>query len=150
MYSVRPFEQKDLAAAAQIEAACFTCPWSKQSFDAFLDAEDRTFLAAEDARSLVGYAILYWVREEGCIANLAVREDARGNGVGRALVAALMDAAYRERLESVTLEVRESNAIARALYESFGFSVRGRRKNYYKRPAEDAVIYTRELDVESL
>ncbi|MBQ3275716.1 MAG: GNAT family N-acetyltransferase, partial [Oscillospiraceae bacterium] len=74
--------------------------------------------------------------------NLAVAEDARRRGVGRALTEAMLESARDRGLRFLTLEVRESNAPARALYEKTGFRPAGVRKNYYERPREDGVILT--------
>ena len=72
--------------------------------------------------------------------NIAVREDRRGNGIGKELMRDMTYTASLNSLEGLTLEVRASNAPARGLYESFGFEVGGVRKRFYQN-TEDAIIY---------
>ena len=55
---------------------------------------------------------------------------------------ALLCEADRRSLSFVTLEVREHNEAAIKLYEKWGFRPVGKRKNYYERPAEDAILMT--------
>ncbi len=46
----------------------------------------------------------------------------------------------------ILLEVRESNLPARRLYEKHAFRDVGRRRMYYKDPAEDAILYELSLE----
>jgi len=78
--------------------------------------------------------------DEGEILNLAVAPDGRRRGLGRELVRATIDALTEREVRQVYLEVRESNAPARALYATFGFKEVGRRQQYYRRPVEDAIV----------
>ena len=101
-------------------------------------APDRTLLIAEAADGgFLGYIGAYTVAGETDIATVAVLPAARGRGVGYALVSALTARLPGE----IFLEVRRSNAAARALYEKCGFSRCGERKNYYAAPREDALLY---------
>ena len=82
--------------------------------------------------------------DEGEILNLAVAPSGRRHGLGRALVRDILDALARRGVRHVYLEVRESNAPARALYGAHGFQEAGRRKQYYRRPVEDAIVLRRD------
>lgn len=84
-----------------------------------------------------GYTLHY---DEAEILNIAVLDKARQRGVGRKLLTLLMRDAASHGAERITLEVRESNEPARRLYDSMGFRPCGRRKNYYEKPKEDALI----------
>jgi ribosomal protein S18 acetylase RimI-like enzyme len=77
--------------------------------------------------------------------NIVVAPAARRKGLGKKLLAALVAAAKETNSAAVFLEVRESNAAARTLYETEGFEPTGRRKFYYTNPGEDAVLYRRTL-----
>ena len=78
--------------------------------------------------------------------NLAVAPEYRRRGIGRALVTELCDRLIREKqVHVLTLEVRDSNEAAIALYMSLGFCQVGLRNNYYLRPREDARILRKEL-----
>lgn len=70
---------------------------------------------------------------------LGVRREWRGQGIGRALLRALLDAARGAGAREIFLQVRQSNEVARALYASAGFAVIGRVRGYFPSPREDAL-----------
>jgi ribosomal-protein-alanine N-acetyltransferase len=88
-------------------------------------------------------ALLYG--EEGEIADLAVAPAARRLGVGGLLLDRVVAEAMESGVRALYLEVRESNSAARALYHSRGFDTVGRRRRYYQRPAEDALVLRRDM-----
>jgi ribosomal-protein-alanine N-acetyltransferase len=97
-------------------------------------------LVAVDGRDVTGYVVARAMADEGEILNLAVIAGRQRRGVGRALVrAALADLGARGA-RTVYLEVRESNDAARRLYEGLGFEVLARRRDYYRRPVEAALL----------
>ena len=83
---------------------------------------------------------MYQVMEEGDITNVAVHPKYRKQGIGNALVNALLREALLLGISEITLEVRVSNLTAIHLYEKNGFVSEGTRKNYYEKPREDALI----------
>ena len=93
-----------------------------------------------ESPSILGFLIAHDLAHEWELENLVVAPAARRKGLGTRLLKALLDSA-RETDSPVFLEVRESNAAARALYEDAGFEQTGRRKSYYTNPLEDAVLY---------
>ena len=100
-----------------------------------------SFLVAEAAEGrIVGYVVALDAADEGEILNLAVAPVMRRTGLGRALVHQILEALSDRGVRQVFLEVRESNAPARALYAALGFKEVGRRKQYYRRPVEDAIV----------
>jgi len=90
---------------------------------------------------IVGFLIARCLPEEWEIENVVVEENARQAGIGSSLVRCLEQEALAAGVWSIILEVRESNAPARRLYEKNGFTSEGRRKNYYESPDEDAILY---------
>lgn len=98
-------------------------------------------MAEQDGRT-AGYVGCQTVLDEGYITNVAVSPDFRRQGIARALIAELTAKAGENKLAFVTLEVRESNAPAIALYTGAGFVPVGKRKNFYSNPAENAVLMT--------
>jgi ribosomal-protein-alanine N-acetyltransferase len=136
----------DLPAVAEIEREVFSDPWSEKSFREALAHPSIYFVAARgDADELLGYVVAWFVADEGQIANLAVAPSGWGCGIGRSLLdAALREAVLRKATE-VYLEVRDSNERARRLYRSRGFEEVGRRRGYYRRPVEDAIVLRRTL-----
>jgi [ribosomal protein S18]-alanine N-acetyltransferase len=104
-------------------------------------------LVAEDPEDgVVGYAVSWWVLDEAELANLAVREDHRGCGVGSALLDRLLDEIRALEVDRVFLEVRISNERAHGLYLKRGFTQIGVRKGYYQNPREDARILVKRID----
>ena len=144
---VRTARDADLRAIATIELECFRSdPWPLESFESFIGRPGVTFIVAEDpARpgTVAGYGVLIQAADEGEVLNLAVAAGSRGKGVGSTLLRILLESAEREGVRQVYLEVRESNAAARALYGAHGFVEVGRRRAYYQRPVEDALILQR-------
>ena len=126
----------------QLEQQCFSLPWTEAMLRLQLAPDSHVFLTAETPAGVVGYVGMLYVLDEGYISNIAVRPDHRRQGVAAALLAALEARARALRLSFVTLEVRESNAPALALYEKCGYRTVGRRRNYYEKPTEDAVLMT--------
>jgi ribosomal-protein-alanine N-acetyltransferase len=116
----------------------FADPWSTQDFRDCVSFA--LFLVAEEQDKIAGYVVALEAADEGEILNLAVDEAGRRRGLGRALVQAIVEALSERGVRQVYLEVRESNAAARALYATFGFKDVGRRKAYYRRPVEDAIV----------
>lgn len=124
-----------------IEKVVFADPWSLRDFRDCITA-DATFLVAEapGGEGVAGYLVALDAADEGEILNLAVAPGGRRRGVGRALVQSVLTTLTARGIQQVYLEVRESNAAARALYAAHGFTEVGRRAGYYRRPVEDAII----------
>ena len=125
-----------------IEQQSFSVPWTEAMLRMQLSPDSHVFLIAETAEGVVGYVGMLYVLDEGYISNVAVRPDMRRRGAADALLEALEERARALRLSFLTLEVRAGNAPAIALYEKRGYRLVGRRKNYYEKPAEDALLMT--------
>lgn len=141
-----PMTSAHLDEVADLERICFSTPWSRNMLAEELDNACSAFLVAlDDDGSVVGYAGLLVIADEGYITNVAVRPESRRGGVAGQLLDVFLQFAEANRLAFLTLEVRESNYAAIALYGSRGFRSVGRRKHYYEHPKEDAIIMTREF-----
>lgn len=141
---IRDAAPDDLAAVVAIERASFGDPWSEASFRGLLRAERSRFrVATRGGGGVVGYAIALRVGDEAELANLAVDPTARRGGIGAVLLDDLLASTDAAPGATVYLEVRASNEPAQALYRSRGFEAVGRRKRYYTRPDEDAVVMRR-------
>ena len=136
--AVRPLVASDIEAAAALEAAERSHPWSEGVFADELAAVNRVYLAAGVGNHLVGFGGLMVVGDEAHITNLLVAPDHRRAGIGRQLMVALVDAAISRGARHLTLEVRSRNHAARALYDLFGLAPVGMRKGYYD--DDDALI----------
>ena len=142
----RPFDIGDavpeqLDEIEAVERACFSLPWSRRNLESQMSGAHSVFLCAFDETGVLGYVGLTTVLDEGYIANVAVAPRARRRGIADELLTAL-ETRTRGTLAFLTLEVRESNAAAIALYEKHGYTFVGRRKNYYEQPQEDALLMT--------
>lgn len=126
------------AAIAALHGACFADAWPEDMISRRRDC----FLVAEDTGALAGYVMLTSVLDEGSIDSIAVQPELRCCGVGDALTAAAIRRGREMKLSFITLEVRAGNRAALALYEKRGFTEAGRRKNYYEKPREDAILMT--------
>jgi len=144
---IRMARRDDVEDVAAIERRSFSDPWSAASFRALFGNPLVHFAVAEDILTsrVLGYVVAWFVADEGEIANIAVADDARRSGVGARLLDHALGAAARRRCRVLFLEVRESNAAARALYASRRFEIAGRRAGYYRKPVEDALVLRREL-----
>ena len=144
-YRILNAEERHIEALEQMERQCFSVPWTKQQLRCELPDDRHEFLVAEQNGTLLGYVGMMHVLDEGYISNVAVAPQARRQGIAAALIAELIERAKALELSFVTLEVRESNTPAIALYAGFDFAPVGRRKNYYEQPREDAIIMTKYL-----
>ena len=139
-------EESMISQLAALEEQCFSMPWTEQQLRSQLPDANHEFIAAVDGDGRVlGYVGMMFVLDEGYISNVAVSPECRRQGIGDALIAEMDSRAKKRALSFATLEVRESNYAAIALYGSRGFRGEGRRKNYYDHPKEDAIIMTKEF-----
>jgi tRNA threonylcarbamoyl adenosine modification protein TsaD/ribosomal-protein-alanine acetyltransferase len=145
--TIRPMRETDVDHVVHVERATFPVPWSRGMFiDEMLQGASRHWVVADSPWGIVGYAGLMEADGDAHIMNLAVRTDARGRGIGTALLSEALAEAYRRKLGRVTLEVRPSNQAALSLYADAGFEPAGVRPNYYGDTGEDALImWTRAL-----
>lgn len=141
---LRRARETDLPAILGIERVSFTDPWSRSSFMAILEQPRVYFAVALDANGvLLGYTVAWFVLDEAELANLAVAPEARGRGIGTVLLEGAIAAAEARGTATMYLEVRASNVSALALYTSHGFVEVGRRRSYYRKPVEDALVLRR-------
>ncbi len=138
---VRGMRAEDLAAVSAMENISYDFPWSAGIFSDCVKAGHPCWVLCVDA-DIAGYGILSMGAGEAHVLNLCIGPEYRGRGLGRHLLNRLLDIARWNGAEQAFLEVRPSNPLAKALYESVGFSEIGRRPRYY--PAhdgrEDAIV----------
>jgi len=129
-----------------IERASFTNPWTREMYLAELGRQNVSFfhLARDAQRRVVGFCSFWRVLDELHINNLAVLPSHRRQGVASALLASVLLEGGRRGTRRAILEMRSSNEVARRLYERFGFTVAGVRREYYSHPVEDAIVLWRD------
>lgn len=144
--SIRQATPDDLPAIRNLEQQAETAAhWAEREYDVLFAPEAPTRIALvatdeADIHQVSGFVIARCAEQDWEIENVVVAADHRRGGVGSALILELLQKATHGRATSVLLEVRESNAPARQLYEKIGFSEVGRRNDYYRDPLEDGVL----------
>lgn len=147
-FRLLPMDRSTVPDVAAIERECFSQPWSENMLAEELYNDNASFIVAvADDGTVLGYAGLTVVLDEGYINNIAVKSQYRRMGVADALLGTFIHFA-EDHLAFLTLEVRASNDKAISLYTKNGFVQEGRRKDYYKDPKEDAIIMTRRFSGE--
>ena len=144
MIEFAEMQPRHVPQVAALEKICFADPWSEKSVASELENPLSYWLVAMDGEELVGYVGSQTVLGETDMMNVAVSPDYRRQGIAEGLILALIADLKDRESHCLTLEVRDSNDSARALYEKLGFSEIGRRKNYYRNPKEDALILRKE------
>ncbi len=137
---ILPLAAEHIKAVAEIEQLCFSDAWSEKSLRDTLRNPYANFFVYIDSEKVAGYMGMYAVSGEGSVTNVATHPDFRQKGIAFALVENMKSIGEALGLEYITLEVRESNASARRLYEKCGFRTMGVRKSFYSHPKEDALI----------
>ena len=132
----------DLSEVEALQRAAFTNPWGADSLRWELANTDvaRLYLMRDPDRNLVAYCACWMILDELHINSLAVSEPWRGRSLARQLLRHVFRECVAAGAASATLEVRQSNKAARALYEALGFRVEATRRDYYQEPREDALI----------
>ena len=152
---IRRMVAEDIPQVEQIERSLFSDAWSEQGFLDTLDSPYAIALAAVETKGdtiekgqdrIIGYIIMYVSFEEGEISNVAVTETAQNQGIGSALLQAILEIGSEETVTRFILEVRVSNKPAIALYNKFEFEQIGIRRDFYEKPREDALIMVREKE----
>ena len=142
-------EEGDLEEILDIERDSYPIPWSPNIFRSeMINPFSRMLVgkvAGDLGRRVAGYVVFWQVIDEIHLHNIAVQRNLRRKGIASRLLSRTFQMAYSEEIRWMHLEVRNSNRAARKLYENFGFSVQGIRRNYYTETGEDAVIMSVDL-----
>ena len=137
---VRRMTMEDAAAVAEMEHQLFSDAWSEKSVLDTLGLPNTVCLTAEKVGRIVGYVLAYTAADEAEIARIAVAQEFQRQGAARTLMKELSDICAQKEVKKLLLDVRESNAAARALYVACGFKEDGIRQRFYENPQEDAIL----------
>lgn len=139
--SIREMRQSDLDRIMEIENKTFFPPWSREAFLLELTKNLLAkYVVAEVDGDVAGYGGIWLIIDEGHITNIAVDEKYRGIGVGNRILEGIIQLCIDRDIRAITLEVRESNEVAKSLYKKYGFKEYGIRPRYYSDNNEDAII----------
>jgi len=135
----------DLDAVVALEAASFTNPWSREMLVRELEQPTaaRVYVLRLPDTPVAAFCACWVIGDELHVNTIAVDPERRRQGLGLALMDAVLTQVAREGVTRATLEVRRSNRPAQRLYERLGFEVAGQRRKYYSQPEEDALILWR-------
>ena len=142
-----PLTLARLETVLSVEQTAYSHPWSRGNFaDTLASGYAAQLLLADE--ELLGYFIAMPGVEEAHLLNLTVAPRHQRQGWARVLLDALALWSRGQRAQWLWLEVRESNARARQIYEAYGFCRVGERKRYYPAAAgerEDAIVMSLNL-----
>ncbi|MDX9740537.1 MAG: ribosomal protein S18-alanine N-acetyltransferase [Gammaproteobacteria bacterium] len=131
----------DVATVIRIERRSYEFPWTEGIFRDCIRAGYYCVLLTR-GREVLGYGVMAVAAEEAHLLNLCIDIDRQGQGYGRRLLDHFVSRARELGAARLLLEVRISNLIAQALYESSGFVQIGIRRSYYpdRIGREDAIV----------
>jgi ribosomal-protein-alanine N-acetyltransferase len=146
---IRKALPEDAAAVYEIESEISRHPWNEDQIREEIEfVQAYTCVCEEDSR-IVGFAIIQNAAEFAHINEFGVLASHRRRGIGRMLMEDIIRESLERGCEFISLEVRESNDPAQALYRSFGFRQEGLRKGFYRDPQEDGLVLVKKLKEET-
>jgi ribosomal-protein-alanine N-acetyltransferase len=143
-FTVEPMRERDLLDVVDIEEATGLNRWGLDAYKREVYTNPNSVMLV--ARSLdpdggvIGFFAGWMVEDELHVNNIAAAPEYQRIGVGRGLMQAAIDEARLRGGMFALLEVRASNYTAQSLYRSIGFTMVGRRRDYYRLPTEDAMV----------
>lgn len=154
-FTIARMTEHDLLEVVELEESCGLSLWGWEAYRLELDRPESVMLVAlEDSRDacqgrcVCGFIAARMTGPELHINNIGVSKHARRRGIGAKLLQAALEFGLGRGARTSVLEVRAGNEAAQALYRRFGYSVTGRRRNYYRDPPEDALVMLRQFETE--
>lgn len=135
----------DIAYVSEMERKFFSTPWSEASIAHYMESGNMVFIVARCGTVPVGYAAVQCILDEGNLVSIGVDDGFRNMGIASELLDIVYEQAYENGVRTIHLEVRPSNEAAISLYEKEGFVENGRRRDFYRDPMEDALLFKKEL-----
>lgn len=141
---IRKIDSSFTDKLVNIEKCCFSHPASRENIKSSLENDRYEYVGFLINDILVGYGSVFIAANESYINNIAVLKEYRKQGIASEILMKILE--LSSDCDFVTLEVRESNLPAIALYQKHGFKQVAVRKNYYSEPVENAIIMTKYLE----
>jgi ribosomal-protein-alanine N-acetyltransferase len=139
---IRAAAPRDIDAIHELELRAFPAPWRREFFESELRASGRLSLVARREGEVIGYLFAMWFFDEMHVNKIAVAEEERRRGVALKMMEHCFRFARANRIESISLEVRESNIGAQEFYKRLDFEPTYKRPRYYP-DGESAVVMMR-------
>lgn len=135
---------EDVEQIAAIEEASMPNPWKVPSYIEAINSDHAFIIVVMDGKKVAGFSVFYLTPPEAELPDIVVEKSYRGQGLGKQLLEYAAIELTSKNIDTLFLEVRESNAPARALYTKMGFEEIGKRKYFYSNPVEDAICMRKE------
>lgn len=140
-----PMDESNVIDVLEINNICFNPPWSLESLKNELKNKFTRYIVVKKDDIVIGYAGIWIIIDEAHITNIAVDPDFRGIGAGNVLIENIIDICKELEIPSITLEVRETNTVAKNLYKKYDFIEEGIRKNYYEDGTNAVLMWKRNV-----
>lgn len=140
LVELREMQREDVPCVMEIERECFPIPWSESAYLTELSNRSAYYIVATVDSRIVGYAGMWIIMDEAHITTLGVTRDSRRLKIGEQLLIDILEEAIRRRATRATLEARQSNTAAQALYRKYDFAPAAIRRAYYTDNRENAVV----------
>jgi ribosomal-protein-alanine N-acetyltransferase len=137
---IRPMRGSDIEPVSKIERQSFSTAWNTQAYITELANPAAVYLVAAIGDTVVGYCGQWVIMDESHITTIAVIPELRGRRIGERLLCEMLRVCRQHGATRATLEVRETNIVAKTLYEKYGFKTVAARKGYYSDNNENADI----------
>jgi ribosomal-protein-alanine N-acetyltransferase len=138
---IEPMTEADIKEVLRIEQQSFSTSWPSNAFHQELRENKLAhYYVGRIGDRIVAYGGIWVILEDSHVTTIAVAPDFRGRKFGEVLLLHLLDEAMERGASWMTLEVRESNAVAQSLYRKYGFTTVSTRKGYYSDNNENALV----------
>lgn len=148
--NIKPLTEKELDQVVALDNVCLGGLWSLRGYQREIASPNSSLfimtINSQSEEQVIGLACFWAVLEEAHITLLAIHPDFQGQGLGKSLLNYLLAEAENKGLKRATLEVAENNLKALSLYQKLGFKEAGRRKKYYQKTGEDALVLWKKFD----
>lgn len=138
---IEPMVDADVKEVLRIEQQSFSTQWPSNAFyQEIHDNKLAHYFVGRVGNRLVAYGGIWVILEDSHVTTIAVHPEFRGRKYGEVMLLRLLDEAIERGASWMTLEVRESNVVAQALYRKYGFTTVSTRKGYYSDNNENALV----------
>lgn len=138
---------EDIDDILAIEVEAMSTPWTYSSYKEAIDSDHAFIVVATEENTIAAFAVFYLTVPEAELPDIVVERGHRGQGLGRLLMDYSLSQLKSKGVDTLFLEVRESNVAARSLYTRVGFEEIGKRKYFYSDPLEDAICMRLDIEV---
>ncbi len=143
---IRKAKSSDIDAVFKIEKSQFGT-WKREHFEDEVFNSLSYFYVIEDyiSQDIIGFIIFWIIDEIAELHSISIYDDYKRQGYAKYLINHMFDILRNKKIREVFLEVRKSNIPAINLYKQLKFNKISERKEYYRSPVEDAMIFRRSI-----